>query len=114
VARVQRRGVASSRSLLLEASPPGVVLADDRRTEDWTMTVRNEVTVLRLYLKVPGTDQLRKGAAAELKTMLAHGWHETDRRIASDHISVRVERPLTKPVGPQIGDPLKSRARRPR
>jgi hypothetical protein len=78
------------------------------------ITVRNEVAVLRLYLKVPGTDQLRKGAAAELRNMLAQGWHETDRRLAADHVAVRVERPLVKPVGPQMGDPSGSRSRRPR
>lgn len=111
--RVQRRGAASSRSLLLEASPPGVVLADDPRTEDRDVNVRNEVAVLRLYLKVPGTDQLRKGAAAELRTMLAHGWHETSRRMASDHMSVRVERPVTKVVGPHMGEASGPRARRP-
>jgi hypothetical protein len=63
------------------------------------VTARNEVTVLRLYLKVPGTDQLRKGAAAELRNMLAHGWHETGRRMESDHLAVRVERPVTKSGG---------------
>jgi hypothetical protein len=77
------------------------------------VTLRNEVTVLHLYLKVPGTDQLRKGAAAELRNMLAHGWHETDRRMATDHISVRVERPITKTVGPQMGEGPGSRSRRP-
>lgn len=61
------------------------------------MTARNEVTNLRLYVKVPGTDQLRKSAAAELRTMLANGWHETDRRMAADHLNVRVERPVVKP-----------------
>jgi hypothetical protein len=77
------------------------------------VTVRNEVAVLRLYLKVPGTDQLRKGAAAELRNMLAHGWHETDRRMASDHVSVRVERPLVKTAVQQMGEGAGSRARRP-
>jgi hypothetical protein len=78
------------------------------------MTVRNEVASLRLYVKVPGTDQLRKGAAAELRNMLAHGWHETDRRVASDHVSVRVERPVTKPVGMgRTGEGSGSRTHRP-
>lgn len=78
------------------------------------MTVRNEVASLRLYVKVPGTDQLRKGAAAELRNMLAHGWHETDRRVASDHVSVRVERPVIKQVGiGRMGEGSGSRTHRP-
>jgi hypothetical protein len=50
--------------------------------------VRHEV----LYLKEPGTERLRKGAAARLRYLLATGWRETDRWHAQDHITVQVER----------------------
>jgi hypothetical protein len=52
-----------------------------------------EVTAVRLYCKSPGSSQLRKGAAAELASLEAAGWIETERTIGSDHIVVRMERP---------------------
>jgi hypothetical protein len=50
--------------------------------------VRHEV----LYVKEPGTERLRKNAAARLRYLLANGWRETERWHAQDHITVRVER----------------------
>jgi len=52
-----------------------------------------EVTVVRLYCKSPGSQQLRKGAAAELAYLLAAGWQEKDRKAAADHLVLRLERP---------------------
>jgi hypothetical protein len=36
-----------------------------------------EVTHERLYVRVPGTDKLRKTAANRLKHLVAAGWRET-------------------------------------
>lgn len=57
---------------------------------------RNEVTTLRLYSRSPGTQNLRKSAAGELRHMLAVGWQETERTVHADHVLVRMERPLPK------------------
>ena len=38
-----------------------------------------EVLYERLYVKVPGTDKLRKTAAARLKHLLANGYREIER-----------------------------------
>jgi hypothetical protein len=51
-----------------------------------------EVLHERLYVRVPGTDKLRKTAAARLKHLLATGWRETERAQQPDHIWVRLER----------------------
>jgi hypothetical protein len=51
-----------------------------------------EVVHERLFVKVPGTDKLRKTAAARLKHLVAAGWRETDRFQRPDHIEVRLER----------------------
>jgi hypothetical protein len=59
-------------------------------------SARCEVTALRLYSRTPGTDRLRKSAAGELRQMLAAGWQETGRTIHTDHVLVRMERPLAK------------------
>jgi hypothetical protein len=60
----------------------------------------NEVTVVRLYTKSPGSHQLRKNAAAELAQMLAAGWEEKDRKAGADHVVVRLERP--RPARPSL------------
>jgi len=71
------------------------------------MTVRTEVTVVRLYYKSPGSQALRKSAASELAHLLAAGWQEKDRRGAADHVDVRLERPRppqpTMPTAPGGG-----------
>jgi hypothetical protein len=60
----------------------------------------NEVTVVRLYCKSPGSQQLRKNAAAELATLLAAGWQEKQRKVGVDHLVVRLERP--RPAQPSM------------
>lgn len=57
---------------------------------------RSEVTTVRLYSRTPGSQQLRKSAAGELRHMLAVGWQETGRTVHADHVLVRMERPLPK------------------
>ncbi len=51
-----------------------------------------EVTHERLYVRVPGTDKLRKTAANRHKHMIANGWRETERHQQADHVMVRYER----------------------
>ncbi len=51
-----------------------------------------EVLHERLYVRVPGTDKLRKTAAERLKHLLANGWRETERSQTADHMMVRYER----------------------
>ncbi len=59
-----------------------------------------EVTVVRLYTKSPGSQQLRKNAAAELAQLLAAGWQEKTRKAGVDHVVVRLERP--RPARPSM------------
>jgi hypothetical protein len=62
-----------------------------------------EVTVVRLYTKSPGSHHLRKNAAAELAQLLAAGWQEKARRVAADHLVLRLERPCpAKPSLPSV------------
>ena len=69
-----------------------------------------EVTVVRLYTKSPGSHHLRKNAAAELGQLLAAGWQEKDRRVAADHVVVRLERPRqVQPNLPHISGPGRPR-----
>jgi hypothetical protein len=71
-----------------------------------------EVTVLRLYCKSPGSQHLRKSAAAELGRLLAAGWQEKDRKTGSDHVVVRLERPRpAKPSLPSTPGPGRPRTR---
>jgi hypothetical protein len=51
-----------------------------------------EVLHERLFVRVPGTDKLRKTAAARLKHLLATGWRETERTQQPDHVWIRFER----------------------
>jgi len=64
------------------------------------MAVPIEVTVVRLYCKSPGSRHLRKSSAAELATLEAAGWRETQRTSGSDHIVLRMERP--RPAQPAL------------
>ena len=57
------------------------------------MNISVDVTVVRLYTKSPGSQALRKNAAAELGQLLAAGWHEKERKAGADHVVVRLERP---------------------
>jgi hypothetical protein len=67
------------------------------------MAVRNEVTMIRLYMKVPGSDRLRKGSEATFRHLLATGWHETHRSGERDYVDVRLARPVARE--PQGGHP---------
>jgi hypothetical protein len=51
-----------------------------------------EVLHERLYVKVPGTDKLRKTAAARAEHLLATGWREIERWQRPDHVEIRFER----------------------
>jgi hypothetical protein len=70
------------------------------------MKTNVEITSMRLYRKSPGSAHLRKSAAAELRHLLAVGWHETERVEGADHVLVRFERPLRADpmVRPHKGD----------
>ena len=56
------------------------------------MADHKEVRVERLYLKVPNTEKLRKGAAGRHRHLVAAGWREVERKQEIDHIWVRFER----------------------
>jgi D-tyrosyl-tRNA(Tyr) deacylase len=51
-----------------------------------------EILHERLYVRVPGTDKLRKTAANRQKHLLANGWRELDRQQRPDHVMVTFER----------------------
>jgi hypothetical protein len=75
-----------------------------------------EVLHERLFVRVPGTDKLRKTAANRLKHLLANGWRETDRRQEPDHVMVRFERTGHAPMKARLpkGAPEVRIERRPR
>ncbi len=79
------------------------------------MAEHKEVRYERLYVKVPGTDRLRKGAAGRLHHLLNTGWRETERVQNGDYIRVRVERTGHQPefVRLKEGPPPAPRERRP-
>jgi hypothetical protein len=57
-----------------------------------SMAEYKEIIHERLYVRVPGTDKLRKTAANRLKHLLANGWRDTERKQNPDHIMIRLER----------------------
>jgi hypothetical protein len=59
-----------------------------------------EVIHERLYVKQPGTERLRKGAAGRVKHLLSTGWRETERWHAEHYITVQFER---TGVSPHLG-----------
>jgi hypothetical protein len=61
-----------------------------------------EVLHERLYVREPGTDRLRKTAAARLKHLLADGWREIERQVFPDHVAVRFERTGHAPLKARI------------
>ena len=76
-----------------------------------------EVLYERLYVKVPGTDKLRKTAASRLKHLLANGYREIERTQAPDHTVVHVERTGVAPLKvrlPRQEPPDQRYERRPR
>jgi hypothetical protein len=56
------------------------------------MGEHKEVIYERLYLRVPGTDKLRKNAAGRLRHLINTGWRETERFETGDYVRVRLER----------------------
>jgi hypothetical protein len=65
-----------------------------------------EITHERLYVKVPGTEKLRKTAASRLKHMLAAGWRETERTRETDYVQVRLERSGHAPMKARVPKPV--------
>ncbi len=80
------------------------------------MGEHKEVRYERLFVKVPGTDHLRKTAAGHLRYLMNTGWRETERIQTGDYIRVRVERTGHAPENVQLkeGPPPAPRERRPR
>jgi hypothetical protein len=62
------------------------------------MADHREVLYERLFVKVPGTEKLRKTSAARLKHLLANGYREIDRQQHPDSIVVHVERTGVTPL----------------
>jgi hypothetical protein len=67
-----------------------------------------------LYLKVPGTEQLRKTAAARLRYLMSTGWRETERWHYPTHLTVKVERSGHAPLMTRLPKPPPVQARPPR
>jgi hypothetical protein len=61
-----------------------------------------EILHERLYVKVPGTDKLRKTAADRQKHLLANGWRELERQQRTDHIMVLYERTGHAPLKARV------------
>lgn len=51
-----------------------------------------EILHERLYVRVPGTDKLRKTASNRQKHLLANGWRELERQQRPDHVMIMFER----------------------
>ena len=80
------------------------------------MSDYKEVLHERLYVRVPGTDKLRKTAAARLQHLLANGWRETARTLTADYLTILFERPGHAPMKarlPKTGPEIREQ-RRPR
>ncbi len=68
-----------------------------------------EILHERLYVKVPGSDKLRKTASNRLKHLESNGWRELERDQRADHIMIKFERTGHAPMkarlpkqGPEI------------
>src|SRR4249920_149413 len=92
-------------------APPTVPCYRLRAMSDY-----KEIIHERLYVRVPGTDKLRKTAAARLQHLLANGWRETERNLTADYLKVRFERTGHAPMkarlpkkGPEIRDQRRPR-----
>ena len=66
------------------------------------MSDYKEVLHERLYVRVPGTDKLRKTAAARLQHLLANGWRETERNLTADSLPIRFARTGQAPMKPRL------------
>ena len=75
-----------------------------------------EVIHERFYVRVPGTDKLRRTHAARQKHLLANGWRETDRSQTADYLQVRFERTGHAPMRARLpkATPELTDLRRPR
>jgi hypothetical protein len=62
------------------------------------MAEYREVRHVRLYVKEPGTERLRKSAEGMLRHLLASGWREVERWHARDYMTVKVERAGRAPL----------------
>jgi hypothetical protein len=78
------------------------------------MAEYREVRHERLYLRQPGTERLRKTADGRLRYLLSTGWRETDRWIAGDYITVKVERSGHAPRMTRLPKPAPLAPRPPR
>ncbi len=78
------------------------------------MSEYREVRYEHLYVKVPGTEKLRKTAAGRLRNLLATGWREVERWHYANHITVRVERSGHAPLMTRLPKPPPMAPRPPR
>ncbi|MEX1047755.1 MAG: hypothetical protein WD757_02185 [Actinomycetota bacterium] len=78
------------------------------------MADHKEIRHLRLFVKVPGGDKLRKTAAGRLRYLLNAGWREMERVQETDYIAVRLERTGHRPPMTNIpkAPPPQQRGRR--
>jgi hypothetical protein len=65
-----------------------------------------EILHERLYVKVPGSDALRKTAANRQKHLLANGWRELVRQQRVDHVMVTFERTGHAPMKARLPKPV--------
>jgi len=70
-----------------------------------------EVRHERLYVKVPGGEKIRKTAQGRLKTLIAEGWRETERKQETEYIQVRLERSGHRPPMMLIPAPVPQQGR---
>ena len=71
-----------------------------------------EILHERLYVKVPGTDTLRKTAANRQKHLLANGWRELERQQRADHVMVTFERTGHAPMKARLPKQVRRGAHR--
>jgi hypothetical protein len=64
-----------------------------------------EILHERLYVKVPGSDALRKTAANRQKHQLANGWRELERQQRVDHEKETIERTGHAPIKARLPKP---------
>ncbi len=78
------------------------------------MAEHREVRHVRLYVKEPNTERLRKTAAGQLKHLVSTGWRETERWHAPDYVTVRMERTGYEPRMEKLPKPTPPPPRPPR